>query len=189
MHIFALETDDEKLKRELLMEGEEQIMSSGYHWVKFIGCFCWSIFITVVTIAALILSWDYSAPYIFNPFSMSIIALLYLWYVFIPAVTSFVDYLYDHIMITNNRIIIIDQASIFTRDIRKMDLENIASVSVKTQWLNMFSFGRIVFDLKEGTGRSITLNYIPHADKVSSCISCCLRDYQARIEMPPPENV
>lgn len=164
-------------------------MCVGYHWIKFIGSMFYHGFILAITGTVLFFLWEYDAPYVFTPVPMVILSAVLIWFVIFPVITQIVDYLYDHIMVTNNRIVIIDQSSIFTRDIRKMDLENIASVRIKTQWLNLFPFGTLIFDLKEGVGKSLTLKYIPKVDEVASCISCMLRDYQTKIDSPQPSNV
>lgn len=189
MRIFALETDHERLKKELLLEGEREVLCVGYHWLKFIGVLLSSGFITLCVAFALSALWYFSAPFVFSPIPLTFLALLYIWFVGFPAISAFVDFMYDHIIVTNSRIVIIDQASIFHRDIRKMDLENIASVRAKTQFMNIFPFGTLHFDLKEGVGKSLILKYIPHVDKVSSCISCCLRDSQVNIPSPNSPNV
>lgn len=190
MRIFALETNHEKLKAELLLEGEQELMCAGYHWMKFFGTMISCGLMSIVVISILGTLWYLDAPYIFSVFPILIMSAVYLWFIGWPMISAFVDYMYDCVILTNSRIIIIDQASVIHRDIRKMDIENIASVRAKTQFLNMFPFGTLHFDLKEGVGKSLILKYIPNVDNVSSRISCCLRDYQNRSNpSPDPAHV
>lgn len=189
MKIFALETEHEKLKNGILLAGEEEDMCVGYHWIKFVGSAMSHGFMTLAFAAIMYALWHFNAPMVFSPLPLALLFFAYFWFIGFPVITAFVDYLYDHIMVTSNRIVIIDQSSIFKRNIIKMDLQNIASVKAKTQWLNLFPFGTLVLDLKEGIGKSLTLKFIPNADKVASCISCNLRDYQTKMGSSPSTDV
>jgi hypothetical protein len=104
--------------------------------------------------------------------------------VVLKTLRAFIDWRYDLIIITSDKVIIVNQSSIFHREIRQMHLENFASVTARTQYLNLFPFGKLCFDLKEGVGRSICLNYVPRADFVASRIAECVQCMERQI-MPP----
>jgi GNAT superfamily N-acetyltransferase len=59
--------------------------------------------------------------------------------------------------VTNEEVVFVDQSSLFHIKIRQMNLDNVASVSAESQFWNIFPFGKIHFDLKEGVGSSLTL--------------------------------
>jgi hypothetical protein len=93
---------------------------------------------------------------------------------------AYIDWKYDFIFLTTDKLIIVDQSSLFRKSLTPINLENLGDVVAETQWLNLFDFGMLHFALKEGQGPEIVLKYMPHADKLVAMISQQITLYQRR---------
>jgi len=84
-------------------------------------------------------------------------------------------------MITTDKILLVDQTSIFKREIKPIHLENVGGVSTETQFWDLFRFGALCLHLKEGLGgQSITKKYVPYAQRVAGILSDVVTAYQRR---------
>jgi hypothetical protein len=167
MRIFALETDKEKLLQSLLAPNEKVLRRASFHVLRYLGGF-----LRFIVLTALAGALGYGGVYFAMPdFTPWIILGLWFFFVLFPFINVLIDWWHDAIVVTDEEVVIIDQTSIFRRSIRQMSLENIASVSDHTQWGNVFSFGRLQFDLKEGTGQHFAVSFVPRASEMASTIS------------------
>ncbi len=176
MRIFALETNRETLLKGILSPGEKVLLSSNFHIFKFLPGILWFILITAAAITL----------YVFIPFlllpAFTAWIILGVWIIFgaWPFLNLLIDWWHDAIIVTTEEVILINQHTIFRRHIRQMNLDNIASVGDQTQWGNIFGFGKVRFDLKEGVGEHLAVPYIPNAHKVSSTISDAIVEFFRR---------
>ncbi len=102
-------------------------------------------------------------------------------------VRAFIDWRFDGIVVTTDSVIIIDQTSLFHTEVRQMHMENFASVSASTQYWNLFSFGRVFFDLKEGVGQRLSIAFVPQAERIAFLISEQVRMFQRNPAMSGPQ--
>lgn len=167
MRIFALETNRHKLLERLLAPREQVLLSTNFHGFRYLRGLLRFLILTLI-----------AAGLVFGGFYLQLpqysdvgIGVLWFLFAFFPFVNLLIDWWHDAVIVTDEEVIIIDQSSIFRRSIRQMSLENVASVSDHTQWGNVFSFGKLQFDLKEGTGQHFAVDFVPHAGKVASTIS------------------
>ncbi len=174
MHIFALETDKEKLKRSFCGPEEKIVCIVNFHGFLFAVKAVVASFWTALIIGVVIAGSTFGLP---AGILTGVAVLLWLLLIVRPLFRSFIDWKFDLLILTNGKLVVINQSSIFRQHVRQMNLENIASVNVETQFGNIFPFGRLCFDLKEGIGARVCLNYIPHPYHVSSCISDALIQY------------
>ncbi len=177
MRIFALETDTDKLNRSFLSADEQIVLKVRYHGFLFIMHSIGAVFSSIVIIAA-----GVGAAFANIPSVISVPVLLIAWLVFVvrPLLRAFIDWQYDELVVTTEKIILVNQSSIIRQEIQQMNLENLASVKALTQYGGIFPFGKIQFDLKEGTGMALHLKFIPNAQQVCSSIGNCLVEYQRR---------
>lgn len=177
MRIFALETDNEKLAKSLITKEEDILLQIRFHPFLFIMRAVVWLFFTALIAAA-----GYGAWYVGLPLNVAVGAAAAVWFIFVfwRFLTAFIDWRFDVLILTSEKLVVVDQSSIFRRKIRQMNLENIATVSVDTQFWNILPFGIISFDLKEGVGQSLELKYIPHAPKVAAVINDALIAFEHR---------
>lgn len=177
MKLFALETDEQKLIQGFLSHDEQVVMTVNFSVFLFIIRSIRAFFLTLILVAIGVAVTQFGAPV-----SWTVLILFCLWFVwiFLRWVTAYIDWRYDVLLVTTEEIVIVDQSSLFRVKIRQMNLDNIASVMAETQFLNLFPFGRLQFELKEGTGKTLVLPYIPHANRVASVISDAMVVFQRR---------
>ncbi len=180
MRFFALETDTAKIKQSFLSQDEQEKMTVRYHGFRFFMTFIRNAFFTLIFLAVGI-----GLGYVGLPsfWLLVIVGSAWLIFIFIPLLKAYLDWRYDFILITTDKVIVVDQSSVFHRKVTPINLENFASVSVETQFWNLFPFGKLYFSLKEGTGDSVRLQYVPNVDQVAAGISDCITIFQRRKDL------
>lgn len=180
MRILALEMDIEKLKKDFLTEGEEEVFRVRNHMFKFVITFLWVFFYTLFIIgAAVTISYAVGA----NWFVVIIGSLLWIFTALPSLLRALVDWLYDLILVTTDKAVLIDQSSIFRQRVTPINLENFASVSSETQFLNLFNFGKLRFHLKSGLGEDLILPYTKNAAEAANKIANAVTVFQRRKDL------
>ncbi len=109
------------------------------------------------------------------------VGTLWFLFVFLNVFKSYIDWKFDFMVVTTDKVIIVDQTSIFRQEVKPIHLENIGGISSFTQFGSIFNFGGITIHLKEGLGGDqMTLRYVPKAQEVSARISDVVTRYQRR---------
>ncbi|OGJ60435.1 hypothetical protein A3A67_02920 [Candidatus Peribacteria bacterium RIFCSPLOWO2_01_FULL_51_18] len=180
MRIFALETDTEKFKKNFLASGEQVLVMVRYHGFRFFITAFWMGILTALIVAA-------AAGLIYLDASawMVISGAFVTWLVAVfPRLTvAFIDWKYDFTFVTTDKAVLVDQSSIFRTRVTPINLENFASVSTETQYMNLFSFGKLVFHLKSGIGTDMVLPYTLNAGQVAAQIANIVTEYQRRKDL------
>jgi len=180
MHIFALETDIGKLKARFLSEEEREICMVFFHGFRFflsvLRLTLWTFLIAGIAMglgfAGIALPWVVLGAFV-----------VWLVSVALPLLRAYLDWRYDFILITTDKVIVVDQSSLFHQKVTPMNLESFANVSAETQFWNLFPFGILHCNLKEGVGSGLNLCYIPHAHDVASRISDAITTFQRRKDL------
>lgn len=176
MRILALETNPERVKQDFCGSDETLILTTRYHWMSFMFAIVREIFLTIVFFTVGTIAWEYGLP-----LSFILPALIALWFVFIffRLTKALIDWRFDLILVTSDKVILVNQSSLFKREIHPIHLENIGSVTARTQFWNVFPFGVIQINLKEGLGdKVLTLRYVPHAQHIAGRISDVVTRFQ-----------
>ena len=178
MRIFALQTDVEKIKQRFCHEGETIVLTTYYHGLSFLFAIIREIIITLILLIAAIAALVYEFPMIWV---LPILLIVWLIFVVFNVLKAYIDWSYDFIIITTDKVILIDQTSVVKQEIMPIHLENIGGISTFTQLLDVFPFGGISIHLKEGKGgEDVTLKYVPRAKEVAGTISDVVTTYQRR---------
>jgi hypothetical protein len=180
MQIFALETDIEKLKKRFLSAEEVEVKTVRYHWFPFLLSALKGLLVTLIIIAVAVGADMLSLQLLWT---VIIAAAVWIVFVFFPVMRAFIDWRYDCVIITSDKIIIIDQSSVFRQKVTPINLESFANASAETQFLNIFSFGKLNLDLKEGSAGMLSLPFIPDAQGVASTISDTITQFQRRKDL------
>ncbi len=177
MKIFALETDEEKLIKDVLSPSEVVLARVKFSAFLFVLHSIKALFWTLLTVAV-----GYGLSFAELPLLFSIVPLLVVWLilVFRPWFRVFIDWKFDLVLVTNEEIVIVDQTSIFRSYKQQVNLENVTGVVARSQFANIFPFGRLDVELKDDKIHPVKLGYIPHADRIASIISNAIVAYQRR---------
>jgi hypothetical protein len=184
MRLFALETDVRKVKERFLAHGEKEIFSVTPHVMSFLIRISWDVLVTVFL--GLVAYYSYTIGFFSG--EGAIILFLVCWFalVFFALIEAYIDWKFDLLLLTTDKLILLDQLSLFRKSITPITLENLGDVAAQTQWLNLFGFGIIRIALKEGHGPEIVLRYIPDADKLVAQIAQQMTLYQRRKDYVVP---
>lgn len=177
MQIFALQTDRSKTTRELLAEGEEPIVTVRYSGFIYVLGIFFPLCITALLIAiGVILSMYTDFPPLWVWGSVSVI-----WIIFalMPILYKYLHWYYSFVLVTKERIVIVDQVSLVHRQVTELSLENFASVAAETQFWNIFPFGILHFTMREGNGKPLSLHYVPDVENIAKKISGVVTAFQS----------
>lgn len=177
MQFFALETNVHKTKARFLAPGEREIFLVHRHIMSFMLQVFWEILITI----ALVVAFTYLPIIgIVSPL-IATIGFLVGWFgfVFFGLIRGFLDWKFDFLFLSTDKLIILDQTSLFKKTITPINLENLGDVVSQTQWMDLFGFGIVRVKLKEGA-TDIVMKYMPNADTLVSKISQQITLYQRR---------
>lgn len=180
MKLFALETNIDTLTRSLLSANETVVLTVRYHGILFAVHALRALFFTAVIVGCVAIAVSLSVPLLWAALAAFVIWLVFVVYRLLAA---YIDWRFDVLIVTDEKLIVVNQSSIFHQRIRQMNMENLATVNVETQFWNIFSFGILRFDLKEGVGEQLSLSYIPHAARVAAVISDSMTHYERRREI------
>lgn len=177
MKIFALETDIRKVQESFISANESMVLLLGFHGFLFFIRLLRALVLTVPFALIVV-----GAAYLEFPLLWIAVGVAVLWFVivFLPLFTAWLDWRFDFLLVTTEKIVYVNQSSIFHVEVRQMNLDNVASVHSSTQFWNIFPFGVLCFDLKEGIGQRFCLGYIPHAHRAATIISDTLTLFQKR---------
>ena len=182
MRILALETDSEKIKQRFCHEGEEIVLFTYYHGLSFLFAIMKEICVTLVLLSVLIVSVVYQWPMVWV---IPILLVLWMVFAFFGVVKSYIDWAFDFIIITTDKLILVDQTSVIKQEIQPIHIENIGGISTESQFWDIFPFGALVVHLKEGRGgKDVTLKYVPRYSEVGGVLSDVVTQYQRRQYRP-----
>ena len=180
MRILALETDPEKIIQQTLSEGEEVVLMTYYHALSFLFATLREIFITITFFFLGVGFWYFGAPMLWVTGGLFV---LWFFFIFFNLMKAWIDWRYDFILVTTDKLVLVDQTSIIRQKINPIHLENIGSIASETQFWNLFGFGKVIVNLKEGEGgQFLTLTFVPNADQVAAKISQTVTYYQRYID-------
>ncbi|MBU2213635.1 hypothetical protein KKC44_02440 [Patescibacteria group bacterium] len=180
MRIFALETNVNKIKQRFCRPDEREILMTYYHGLSFLFAIVREILITIVLFVLGLIGWYYNWPI---GMLIAILALVWVIFVLFNIIKAYIDWAYDFILITTDKVLLMDQTSFFHREIKPIHIENIGSVSTDTQFWNIFPFGILHIHLKEGLGgESLTKRYVPRVQEVAGTLSDVITVYQRKVQ-------
>lgn len=179
MRLFALDTNaTQKICQRYCIEGEAEILLTRYHWMSFFLRSVREFLITLILLGVVYVAWTYEWP--LTEIIGSVVAL---WVVFVlfKVLKAFIDWRFDFILVTTDKIVLVDQTSIFSREEKPIHLENVGGIAAETQCWDIFPFGKITIHLKEGLGGdAVTTYFVPHAQEVAATIVDAVTKYQRK---------
>jgi hypothetical protein len=138
-----------------LRSGEKVDIVLRRHWIAFaflaVYAFAWIFF----SIILLVILWT-------GTFSILVITAFWMYYSLFLYV-SWLNYELDVFILTNNRIVCVEQKTFLNRAVGETTLDKVQEVSIETKWLlaNLFDFGTLKI-LTSGSSPSFDMTYSPH---------------------------
>lgn len=169
MRFLALETDIRKLKRQFLAEGEEELLTTSHHIYNFLLPMLW---IAPVTIA-IVFMWIELMTRGADPFFVTTILYVWLLIALGLALDAFIKWRYRFLIITTEKIVLVEHKFIFSHQITPVPIENITSAHTASQFLGIGNCGRLTLNLvvmKGGTNEEIHIRTVPKPDVIAGVI-------------------
>ncbi|MCK5019904.1 MAG: PH domain-containing protein [Candidatus Peribacteraceae bacterium] len=166
--------------REKFCQGENEceVLSTHFHGISFLMAIIREMLILFSMICLVIVAMYFGWP---MQWPLSIAGFVILILVIPSMLKSYIDWKYDFIIVTTDKVILIDQTSFFRNEIKPIQYDNVGGVSTRTQWLGLFSFGEVRIALKEGEGGTdVIRRFVPHANDVAGKITEMVTKYQRR---------
>ncbi|MDP7646118.1 MAG: hypothetical protein QF400_03070, partial [Candidatus Peribacteraceae bacterium] len=166
------------IKARFLHAGESEVLTTRFHLLSLLFAVIPEFIATVVLTAIFIVGYIYEWP---MAWVGGVTFGFWFLFIFSRMIKSLIDWMFDFIMITTDKVLMVDQTSIFKREIKPIHLENIGGVSTETQFWDIFRFGSLRLHLKEGLGgQDLTKKYVPYAGRVAGILSDVVTAYQRR---------
>ena len=180
MRILALETDPEVIKNQCLSNGEEVVLMTYYHALSFFFATVREVFVTMFIFSIGIGLWFLEVPMLWVS---GVLFTVWFFFIFFNFLSAWLDWRYEFILVTTDKLVLVDQTSLIRQKVNPIHLENIGSIASETQYGNIFGFGKIIINLKEGEGGGvIALKFVPNADQVAAKISSTVTYYQRYVD-------
>lgn len=186
MRIFALETDVDKIKARFCHGDECEVLRTHFHGMSFALAIIREFLIVSVLIAVIVAAFLYDWPL---SWTFAITGAVFLFFVVPTSIKALMDWMYDCIIVTTDKVIFVDQTAFFHNEIKPIQFDNIGGVSSRTQWLGICDFGEVVIALKEGEGGGdVVRRYVPNARDVAGKITEAVTAYQRRAYSGGPQR-
>ncbi len=171
MRIFALETSVEKLKAKFISENEEAVHVSHKHFLIFFMHSFWQSFVTVLVLGVALLG-TAQGWFSFEGAAIALVvwAVIYLYFLW----GAYIDWKYNFIIVTTQKMILVQQRSFFYQRINPIHFGNINSTRVESQFGGIFRCGTVYILLKisEEGGKHVELAsaYVPKPNNIAAMI-------------------
>lgn len=146
MRLFALETTIAKLKKQLIAEGGEELLSARHHIFTFLIPIIGIVILTVgfLVVEAVAIMASIVPPSFVDP-------LLYLWLVIALYFTarSLIAWRFNFLIVTTEKIVIVKHISFFHQEIHPIHIENIRSIRAESQFPGIGHCGILHLYLEE----------------------------------------
>lgn len=190
MRLLALQTDLGLLKKQLIPEGENEIMTVSKHPVVFV----FDAVITTIIAAVLLfvlgwmaVEWNTTMGTAVTGGLFLLAACVYVYRIF----SAYVTWRFNYVIITSEKVVIVDQSS-WRQNMDSIHLNSIVSVQVQSQFFGLLRCGIIqirVGEIVSGQMRAAVLTYTPNPDTVVSAIEHAMALKQRRKQgMEEPEE-
>ena len=159
------------VKLENLRSGEKVDIVLRRHWIAFVFLAIYAIGWILLTVVMGVMFWFIAS----NVLILSVFWMYYLLFLYV----SWINYELDVFILTNNRIVCIEQKTFLNRSVWETTLDKVQEVSIETKWLlaNLFDFGTLKI-LTSGSSPSFDMTYSPHPMKSSRYINNLVDRYR-----------
>ena len=106
-------------------------------------------------------------------------SIIWVLFVLFPILYKYIHWFYSFVLVTKERLVIVNQVSIVHREVTEVSLENFARVAAETQFWNVFPFGILHFTMREENSEPVSLHYVPHAEDAAKKIADVVTTFQS----------
>ncbi len=153
-----------------LQPGEKVLYSLRRHWIIFFGDLAMIAILALVPIGVYVMLSLLWKPLLYGPISRPSLILLtsgYYLMIWLFFIATFVDYYLDAWVVTNERIVNVEQRGLFSRTISELDLARIQDVTSEVKGIipSIFSYGDVYIQTA-GEVERFDFEEIPHPHEI-----------------------
>lgn len=160
---------------------EHVLMFLRRHWIVVFKIVLMNSFFAILPIIVYIILQGYTAVLEVEAYRafLTILASAFYLFVILFAFANFVDYYLDVWIVTNERVINIEQKGLFSREISEKELGNMQDITsdVDGFWATILNYGNVYIQTAAEKERFV-FKEIPFADEVARRISNLVAEYQ-----------
>ncbi len=190
MRLLALETNVEKLKKQFIADGEEELFSTAKHIFSFLIPMLGVVPTTLAVIVAGIVIIDLT---IIDAFVIVLLVYAWLFIALYLTVNAFIVWRFNYLFVTTEKIVIVHHHFFFNQKIHPIHLDNIASINTASQFLGIGHCGVLHINLKErkeGSSGVIIIPYLPTPDIIAGVIenAIVLKKQRVPVDQGPEDQ-
>ena len=191
MRFFALQTDLGELKKQFILENDQEILVTSRHGLIFFTSLLTATAVTLAVWAVLAMAFVFvgTATLRLTIGVLAVIAAVYELYAILHA---YINWRYNILIITTEKIVIINQWNLFYQNVQPIHLNNVRSATCETQFFGIWRCGTLRINLQEtvdNTTKEIVLPYIPQPDVVVSAIEQAISLEKKKAREEPAEQL
>ncbi len=173
MRFLALQTDVNVLKKQFILQDEQEILTTTHH--PFVFLFpAFGTTLIALPLIALIGYAFVAAPStnleLLTGITLLIAMLVYGYLLF----KWYIDWCYNFLIVTTDKIIVITHMSIFYQHVNPIHLDNLMSVKCESRFLGVWHCGLLHITLREkqkgGPNVDVVVHYIHKPETIASAI-------------------
>lgn len=171
MRLFAIETNVEELKKKFIVENEKAVHVTHMHFLAFLVNIFWqTIMMAILAYAVLFgMAQGIIAPD-FGFWTLVVFGLIYAYFFS----SAHVAWKCNFIIITTQKVVLVEQRSMFFQKINPVHFTNINNTRVESQFAGIFKCGVLFIELKIGQqgGAHVQLKneYVPKPNDIAAII-------------------
>ena len=166
----------QKLKKEFVTQkpDEKPVLILRKHWFVL----AWPFFkgVLMVVLAVFLLTIGKVTFYIFNSIYLTFLYLAWTVFWVNYLIYEYLNWYRDRFIITNKRVVNIDQRSLFKRRVSEIELDRIQDISHEINGVMATSFGYGTVIISSGSGDNIELREIPEPAAIQDIIYKLVKD-------------
>ncbi|MFH0988146.1 MAG: hypothetical protein V1763_02135 [Parcubacteria group bacterium] len=160
---------------------EHVLMFLRRHWFVPLKLVAMAVVLTVVPLIFYVIIYNFT-DFLTNDATVAILVLLgsaYYLFAILYSFSSFIDYYLDVWLVTNQRIIDIEQKGLFARIISEEEIDRVINITSETKgfWATVLNYGDVYIETAVHKQR-FAFRQIPFAEQVAQKISNMVSDYR-----------
>ena len=163
------------LKLENLRDGEEVKLVIRRHWIVFVILWIHASVGFVINVVLHVIFWF--------ELWVSMFSLVYLNWFIVFMYIEWINHELDMYVITNSRVIGIEQLWFLNREVSQCALNDVQEVNSKTKWFfaNMFNYGNLTIQTAWNAS-NFKMNFVPHSLSMSREVLNLVEDYKSDLD-------
>jgi membrane protein YdbS with pleckstrin-like domain len=173
-------------------QNEKIVLFLRRHWFAVLSLVVSFVLLTVIPLGLGIYFWDTLSIWLSEPFvgvGLSVVISIYFLCVWLVTATGFTDYYLDTWIVTNERIINIEQHGLFQRTASELGLTNVQDVTAEISGVleTVFKFGNVEIQTA-GEKTRFEFMHVPHPERVKESIMQLVQESKHVAGITNPET-